>query len=195
MNRAAKFLGLKSTQFVNVHGMTHSAHASTAMDVAALVHALMAHNKFREIVGAREYRRSPSDSGAVEKKPTTRGSASGGGVPVVPVVRNMRYKNLNVLLGDRRVIPGGVIFGVKTGITPGAGSCLALMATSESALEAFNKDSTATTPDGPVFLSIVLGSESRPRRFIDSQCLLSWAAAAVVNTLDCPISDDGDVVG
>ncbi len=51
------------------------------------------------------------------------------------------------------------------------------MAPSDAALAALRAAGGAT-PAGPLLLSVVLGSESRVRRFIDSQKLLEWAAAA-----------------
>jgi D-alanyl-D-alanine carboxypeptidase len=90
--------------------------------------------------------------------------------------------SVNALLGDGRVAPGGTIFGVKTGITPGAGACLALALAGDAALAALSPRDAA--PAGGLFFSVVLGSESRVRRFIDSQALLAWAAAAAAGPLE-----------
>ena len=177
MNRTARALGLRSTHFVNPHGLMHPAHASTALDVAVLVHAAMANARFRQVAGAREYKRAETSAAPAASARPQRGAAA--------PPRLSKMKNINILLGDRRVVPGCTIYGVKTGITPEAGSCLALLATSDAALTALQESaSPALTPDGPVYLSVVLGSESKVRRFIDSQSLLQWAAASI-NLLDC----------
>jgi D-alanyl-D-alanine carboxypeptidase len=179
MNRTARALGLRSTHFVNPHGLMHPAHASTALDVAALVHAAMANARFRQVAGAREYKRA--EAAAAPAAAASARPLRGAAAPPRPA----KMKNINILLGDRRVVPGCTVFGVKTGITPEAGSCLALLATSDAALTALHDSpAPALTPDGPVYLSVVLGSESKVRRFIDSQSLLQWAAASV-SLLDC----------
>ncbi len=103
---------------------------------------------------------------------------------------------MNQCLGDARTVRGATICGVKTGITPGAGACLALVAAPEAMAQVTPLGSQQTLQaaavcalppppppfaEGALFLSVVLGSDSGAKRFIDSTRLLSYAAAALDN--------------
>lgn len=151
--------------------------------------------RFRTLVGSREFRRSAqpvAENAAVAALPQTAGSAATGigsrrktlgagraavAAVAAPRVTPTKWKNVNALLGSESVVPGCVIYGVKTGITPGAQGCLALMAAPAAALAALA--TSDATPDAPVFLSVVLGSRSRTQRFIDSQRLMGWGSSVV----------------
>ena len=104
-------------------------------------------------------------------------------------MRKSTWRNLNTNLGDEAV-KGASICGLKTGVTPGAGACLVLMTTAEGASvspaglrQAPAPLDSAAVPSpislGPLFLSVVLGSDSGARRSIDSQRLLRYGDQVV----------------
>ena len=146
--------------------------------------------RFRTLVNSREFRRSAqpvAESASAAAPPQIATSAGGSRRKTISVGRAAvaaavprapaKWKNVNALLGSEAVVPGCVIYGVKTGITPGAQGCLALMAAPAAALAELSPSDA--TPDAPVFLSVVLGSRSRTQRFIDSQRLMGWGSSVV----------------
>ena len=98
MNRTAKELGLKQTQYANPHGLPDNVHLSTASDQVLLTVKVMQSEQFRDYVQTRQH--------AVKVQ------GPGG------YTRNVVWKNTNKLLE----IAGYT--GVKTGTTDAAGSCL-----------------------------------------------------------------------
>ena len=65
-------------------------------------------------------------------KPSSASSSPVASTPSTGALRKVRWQTTNTYLSDTRVIPGFVITGVKTGITPGAAACLSLSAVSQS---------------------------------------------------------------
>jgi D-alanyl-D-alanine carboxypeptidase (penicillin-binding protein 5/6) len=98
MNRQAKALGLRDTQFRNPHGLPAEGHLSTAADLLTLAHAALQSPLVRQYVRTRQ-------------RGCTVSSTAG-------YTRNVLWKNTNRLLG----IEG--YEGVKTGTTDAAGACL-----------------------------------------------------------------------
>jgi hypothetical protein len=160
--------------------------------------------RFRALVGAREYRRTPQpapvpdDDAAVAAAPgalaarggrgsrrKTLGGARAGAAAAAAPRAPAKWKNVNALLASEATVPGCVVVGVKTGITPGAQGCLALMAAPADAFAALTEEDV--TPDAPLFLSIVLGSRSRTQRFIDSQRLMGWGSGVVEDIRGTPL--------
>lgn len=56
MNKQARMIGLKNTQFGNPHGLPHQAAKSTASDLAKLCCRCMKSSLFRKIVSCRDYK-------------------------------------------------------------------------------------------------------------------------------------------
>jgi D-alanyl-D-alanine carboxypeptidase len=204
MNRTARVLGMAATAFSNPTGLTHCRHASCAWDVAALASACQGHAAFRAIAGTKKFKRSPAVFAAAA--PAAAGGGGGGAAPPAaaagrraapaPPVRKGNWENVNQCLGDERSVRGAVICGVKTGITPGAGACLVLVAApvgsgvvtpvgAQAAPAAGSSGSAGSPPfqQDPLFLSVVLGSDSGAKRFIDSTRLLTYGAAALDHAL------------
>ena len=94
MNKKAKELGLKNTNFVTPHGLDDPNHFTTAYDLAILTDYALKNNTFKTIVSCKN------------------ATISFNGAP-------RTISNTNELLGN---LDG--VYGVKTGFTFGAGRCL-----------------------------------------------------------------------
>lgn len=97
MNKKAKSLDAKSTNFMNPHGLPDTRHFSTAHDLARIAQYGMRNKAFRELVGT-------ENRVILWQYPA----------------KQDRYENTNELLRAR---PGETT-GVKTGYTRAAGGCL-----------------------------------------------------------------------
>lgn len=98
MNKQARILGLKNTQFGNPHGLPHQGAKSTAADLAKLCCKCMKIPLFRRVVACGSYKIAvKSDRGT----------------------RLVEWHNTNKLLRREGFV------GLKTGITVTAGPCLA----------------------------------------------------------------------
>lgn len=98
MNKNARNLGLKDTNYASPHGLQNVANKSTAADVAKLAYKCMQEPLFKQIVQKTKY--------------TCIGYDNDGDRKV------FMWTNTNKLLGKG-------FNGIKTGITPSAGPCLA----------------------------------------------------------------------
>ena len=133
MNETAKQLGMTRSSFRNPHGLPNDDHLTTAADLALLARYAMTFPRFREVVSTRRYGvRARSQQG---------------------YTRNVLWKNTNRLLGTAGY------FGVKTGTTRAAGSCLV----------------SCGDFDGRQLLAVVLGATSSPGRYVDTRNLFRWA--------------------
>jgi D-alanyl-D-alanine carboxypeptidase (penicillin-binding protein 5/6) len=103
MNRTARDLGLKDTQYANPHGLPDNAHLSTAADQVLLTARVMQNEQFCKYVQTRQHAATVQGPGGYS--------------------RNVVWKNTNKLLE----ITG--YSGVKTGTTDAAGSCLVSVGT------------------------------------------------------------------
>jgi len=148
MNRRGQELGLTSTAFANPHGLTSPTHKSTAADMAKLALVALQKPLFRKVVNTKEY------SGPVK-------TASGG-------ERTATWKNTNLLLEFNDY------YGVKTGTTSAAGSCLI----------------AGGVHDGDDLLVVLLGSTSNESRYADARNLFRWAWAERAKK-GKPVSSDG----
>ena len=94
MNAKAKKLGLKKTNFVTVNGLDDDNHYTTAVELAKITDYALKNNKFKEIVGCKNY---------------------------IVTINGYRknIQNTNELLGNLNGV-----YGVKTGFTNGANRCL-----------------------------------------------------------------------
>lgn len=104
MNARAGRLGLKNTRFANACGHDADGQYSTAADLARLAN---------EVAGKEDYLRA-----ARLERATVRTEAG----------REFSFDNTNALIGR---YPGAI--GLKTGTTPGAGTCLAALAEKDGA--------------------------------------------------------------
>ena len=100
MNKTAKALNLSNTYFMNTHGLMNSFAYSTARDVSLLTCIAMRDKVFRGIVRKQEF----------ECKIFNRTYSQ---------TRTVKWINTNKMLQYEGFV------GVKTGITPAAGPCLA----------------------------------------------------------------------
>lgn len=98
MNNNAKELKLFHTNYANPHGLNNTNNKSTAEDVGRLCAVAMKMEKFRELVGCKEYSCIAISSEGEE--------------------RAYHWMNTHKLLSEG-------YSGIKTGITPHAGPCLA----------------------------------------------------------------------
>ena len=98
MNKNAKKLGLNRTNFANPHGLSNINNKSTAFDIGRLCSIAMKVPEFCELVNCKEY--------------TCLGTTSIGDT------RKYHWMNTHRLLWEG-------YSGIKTGITPNAGPCLA----------------------------------------------------------------------
>lgn len=129
MNKKAKDLGLKNTNFVNSYGLDAEGHLTTAFDIAVMSAELIKHELIRKY--------------STVKMDSLRGGES-------------ELVNTNKLI---RYYEG--CFGLKTGTTGKAGSCL-----------------TATAErNGLTLIAVVLGSPSSKDRFTGTQKLLDYGFA------------------
>ena len=98
MNATARELKMVQTNYVNPHGLTDTAHLSSASDLAKLAKAALELPRFRDYVTCRQHGCEVTGMGGYK--------------------RNIKWENTNRLLG----IEG--YMGMKTGTTDAAGACL-----------------------------------------------------------------------
>ena len=98
MNRQARKLGMRQSQFANTHGLTAEGHHASAADLAMLAHAAMHLPLFPRYVATRQ-RGAVLRTGDKEQ-------------------RNIVWRNTN------RLLPIEGYQGIKTGTTTAAGACL-----------------------------------------------------------------------
>ncbi len=104
MNRRAKEIGMKQTNFTNTHGLHEDNHYSSAYDLYLMSYEAMKHPLFREIAAAIDYY-----------------------VPATNLHEQRHFYNSNALLTNWKY-PGYTYryaIGIKTGSTEKAGQCLA----------------------------------------------------------------------
>lgn len=109
MNRMAGELGMTGSHFVNVTGLHHKEHYTTAADMNRLVREAIKDADFRKIFTARRYTVQPTNKH-----------------PEGFTVFSSLFQNLPD--GD---FAGGTLLGGKTGYTSAAGLCLASLAEKE----------------------------------------------------------------
>jgi D-alanyl-D-alanine carboxypeptidase (penicillin-binding protein 5/6) len=111
MNRKAKEIGAKNTNYVNPHGYHDDEHYTTPWDMAMITRNAMGNEKFREIVKSKFY--------------TFKNSSEG-------IETDKQWKNYNELLqlNNKNYFP--YANGVKTGRTTKAGRCLVSSATKDN---------------------------------------------------------------
>ena len=113
MNKRAKELGLKNTNFVNAHGYHDVNHYTTTYDLAIIAKKAMEYEFFREVVGTTSYSVNYGQN-FDESKANTKD--------------NSLWFNKNLLLFPKSKFyyPGST--GIKTGYTSLSGHCLAASA-------------------------------------------------------------------
>lgn len=138
MNDTACKVGMKKSNFAVAHGMHHYSNYSSAMDIAKLSRVALAQQEYlQQVVNTKEF------------SVTSR------------VNRNFQYnwKNTNFMLWSNDA--NGTYTGIKTGVTPTAGPCLAVCYRSRCG-----------TYD---FVVTVLNCKTREARFIEIPKLIRWA--------------------
>lgn len=108
MNKKAKKLGMKNTNFTNPTGAHDERHYSTAKDMAILARYAMSINEFREIVKTQSYTITPTEKNKNERKIINRNHF------VSRMLRADYYYKYST--------------GIKTGYTVEAKSCIAASA-------------------------------------------------------------------
>ncbi len=142
MNDTACKLGLKNSHFAVAHGMHHYNNYSTAIDMAKLSRiALNQHELLQVVVNTKDY--------------------------VVPsrIKKGHKYawKNTNFLLWQQDSM--GTFAGIKTGVTPTAGPCLAACFKSRCGLYDF--------------VIVVMNCKTREARFVEIPKLCRWAITRI----------------
>lgn len=138
MNDCAYKHGLKASNFAVAHGMHHYNNYSSAIDMAKLSRiALTQHELLGEIVNSKLYE-VPSR---------------------INIGFTYEWKNTNFLLWHQD--PMGTFAGIKTGVTPTAGPCLAV--TFKSRCGNFD------------FVIVVMNCKTREARFVEIPKLVRWA--------------------
>jgi serine-type D-Ala-D-Ala carboxypeptidase (penicillin-binding protein 5/6) len=132
MNRYGRALGLESTNFANPHGLSHKNNKSTAADIGKLSCIAMQDPIVRDIVNKSTYECKGKD--------------------IYDEPREYLWTNTNKLLGKG-------FNGLKTGVTPAAGPCLAA---------SFEKDSLH-------LIVIVMNTKTMDNRWVEVPKLTLWA--------------------
>ena len=113
MNEEAHKLGATNTFFENSHGLTSDNHLTTAYDLYLIFNEALKYDKFREIIGNRNFQSSFS-------------TADGG-------TKKMDYESTNRYITGKVNTPSNTtVIGGKTGTTKAAGSCLILYSRSKT---------------------------------------------------------------
>ena len=132
MNRYARALGLDSTNYANPHGLSHKNNKSTAADIGKLACIAMQDPLMRQIVHKSTY--------------------SCQGKNIQEEVRDFTWTNTNKLLGKG-------FNGLKTGVTPAAGPCLAA---------SFEKETLH-------LVIVVMNTKTMDNRWVEVPKLTLWA--------------------
>ena len=142
MNETASRHGLTKSNFAVAHGMHHYNNYSSALDIAKLSRvALAQHPMLVEIVNTKEY----SMTSRINRSHT------------------YEWTNTNFILWQDD--PCGTFSGIKTGVTPTAGPCLAVCFKSFCGLYDF--------------IIVVMNCKSREARFVEIPKLARWAMTRI----------------
>lgn len=151
MNKAAEELNLKGSFYDSPHGLANSQNKQTALDIAKLGASAMKIERFREVVSSKSH---------VVKK-NTNGNR-----------KTYKWYNTHLMLGQRG------INGIKTGITPTAGPCLA----------------TSICYEGVELIVIILCTKNMDIRWSETWKLANWAIQRL-KTIDKFYNGKADKVG
>jgi serine-type D-Ala-D-Ala carboxypeptidase (penicillin-binding protein 5/6) len=138
MNANARKLGLSRSTWANPHGLSNVNNMSTAEDIAKLCMHCMKNGKFREVVNTKFYNCCffQEKEGGIEKG-------------------WLKWENTNKMLWQGWD-------GIKTGVTPNAGPCLAASTTRAIAGREYE------------FLVVLLCSDSMEVRWKEVKDLIDW---------------------
>lgn len=138
MNEEARQLGMTGTHFMNPHGLHDDEHYTCAYDVYLMLNAAMDYPKFNEIIRMSSYMLD-----------VTRGDS----------VVSYYYESTDEFLTGLKAVPEGVVlWGGKTGTTPQAGACLALIAQNEK---------------GVPYIAVIMNADKKTILYDDMSALLS----------------------
>ncbi|KAL4454327.1 hypothetical protein ABPG74_012284 [Tetrahymena malaccensis] len=135
MNYFAEKLNMQDTYFTNPHGLMHKKNKSTSYDVGLLSYYLIHDPLIKQIMAQQIYHANIMDETMQLKNP--------------PIL----WKNTNKMLKKTGFL------GLKTGITPSAGPCLASW---------YNHENIN-------LIIILLGAKSLEERWVETVQLLEWA--------------------
>jgi D-alanyl-D-alanine carboxypeptidase len=127
---------MSRTKWSNPHGLSNPENKSTIEDMCLLCHAVMENQYLRKVVSTKNY--------SCKVEPYTGGAGEG---------RTLSWENTNRMLWKGWS-------GIKTGVTPNAGPCLAA--------------SLAT--GGHEFLVVIANCSSMEQRWGEVQVIVEWAA-------------------
>ena len=153
MNRVAAACGATRTSLVSPHGMGHEDNVCSARDVVHITVAALRHPVVASVVATQAHV----------------GSAIGTRFGRTVVLKKFKWRNTNALL---TAFPSEYS-GVKTGWVPNAHG---------QAIHACLASRVAVTPERRLFC-VVVGSTSKPGRFIDTHQLVTWARGLPLKAL------------
>lgn len=140
MNQIARELNMNQTNFNNVHGMSMKINISSAFDMGLLTCEAIKHPVLRKICKTKGYYSRIWNN--------------------YTGYRENYWENTNKLLDNG-------FEGVKTGITPNAGGCLAVLYRMD------NKFNSVMNKENYI-VAVVLASEGADKRFSDAKKLVDW---------------------
>jgi D-alanyl-D-alanine carboxypeptidase len=137
LNKLIRDLKLTNTYLANPHGLMNHCSFSTAQDVAAFCWVALRHPLFKRIVSTQQHCCVISNNRT-------------------GLTRTVLWRNTN------RLLKRGPFFGIKTGVTPAAGPCLAAL---------FEQGQQAV-------ITIILKTTSMAQRFDDTEHLVEEATGS-----------------
>ena len=147
MNDEAKQLGMTGTHFVNPHGLHDDDHYTCAYDVYLMLNDAIGYKQFNEIIRMSSYTLDVS-----------RGDS----------VVSYYYESTDEFLTGLKNVPEGVtLWGGKTGTTPQAGACLALVAQNEK---------------GTPYIAVIMNADKKTILYDDMSALLTHINSVGQNT-------------
>lgn len=150
MNRISKYLGLSKSKWSNPHGLSNRENVSTVHDLFLLCRYAMKKNEFRKVVNTKEY------SCVVEYEAEEEKENMEQNIESQKTTKRVEWKNTNKMLWKGWN-------GIKTGITPNAGPCLA--ATVDKTIGGKEYE----------FLVILGACQSMDQRWDEVDELVNWA--------------------
>lgn len=152
MNRKAKTLNMYNSFFANPHGLSNTSNQSSAEDMAKLCAHCLQSDLFRKIINTKTYK-AEYQLVELQQQPGEDGTDQ-----QIVEIRNsyhLEWENTNKLLWEGWS-------GIKTGITPNAGPCLAA---------SFNKWISGCEY---CFVVILIKSVSMEARWKEAKQLVQW---------------------
>jgi D-alanyl-D-alanine carboxypeptidase len=122
MNVMAVRLRLNDTKFASVHGLSNKNNKSTASDIAKLTTIALKNKIFREIIGTKKHSCQSKLNRVKNQKGQKRYRSSDA---IRNEMNSDSSKHEYVWENTNKILGYSGCYGVKTGVTPAAGPCLA----------------------------------------------------------------------